>query len=80
MKMSHQIAAYIGEHVSPGLGYWPRAWDLVADASAEFDAACSRWAEEGHVGGYQAAEQAGTRLVEAWQAADAEFQGRGAYG
>lgn len=74
--MCREIAVYIGEQVSPGLGAWPEAWEMVREASDEFDAAGRRWIEQGHEGGYQDTEQAGIRLVEAWQRADEAFRQR----
>lgn len=76
--MCREIARYIGEQVSPGLGEWPEAWEIVADASREFDEVGRRWVESGHAGGYQELEQAGVQLVEAWRRADAAYQGRAA--
>lgn len=76
--MCREIAVYIGEQVSPGLGAWPEAWEIVDDASRAFDDAARRWVEHGHAGGYQELEQAGVALVEAWRRADAAYQGRAA--
>lgn len=77
-KMLREIVKYIGEQVSPGLGRWPEAWTMAEVASQEFESVADRWIEQGHAGGYQETEQAGIRLVEAWQKADAAYRARGA--
>jgi len=74
--MCREIAVYIGEQVSPGLGAWPEAWEIVREASDAFDEAARRWVEHGHAGGYQEVEQAGVALVEAWQRADQLYRER----
>ena len=76
--MCREIARYIGEQVSPGLGGWPEAWEIVDDASRAFDDAVRRWVEHGHAGGYQEAERAGVQLVEAWRRADQLYRERAA--
>lgn len=72
--MCREIAIYIGEQVSPGLGTWPEALEMVREASEEFDSVGARWVERGHAGGYQETEQAGVRLCEAWQRADEAYR------
>lgn len=76
--MCREIAGYIGEQVSPGLGTWPEAWEIVREASDTFDATGRRWVEHGHGGGYQELEQAGVALVEAWRRADQLYRERAA--
>lgn len=76
--MCSEIAVYIGELVSPGIGEWDPAWEAVGPASVEFDALGRRWVREGYAGGYQEVEQAGIRLCEAWQRAEEAYQARGA--
>lgn len=78
--LCREIAEYISENVTEGIGTWPRAWTIVEEASTAFNAACRRWIRHGHVGGFQGAEQAGIPLVEAWQQADEAYRSRGGDG
>src|SRR5690606_22256824 len=59
----------------PGIGRWPRAWELVAPADAEFMAALSAWeADPTSEAARQAVRDTFSGVVGAWRLAAIEYR------
>jgi len=76
-RICQDVVRQIGGGSPPGLGVWAESWELTQGAAEAFDAACRRWAQDGHVGGYQEVRSAAAALVAAWRDAADEYQRRG---
>jgi hypothetical protein len=75
------VARWVTERVrevaSPGLGRWPRAWEIVEKPSREFLDALAAWEETGAPEDKAAASQAGAAVVAAWREAAREWKAAG---
>lgn len=74
-RLTHDIASI----APPGIGHWPRAWEITAPADSDFMSALSAWESDPmNEAAKQRVRATYGAVLEAWQGAVAEYHGRGA--
>ena len=67
------------EEIAPaGIGHWDPAWEMVAEADAEFMAALFAWEANPTDDGQERVRTAFNAVLEAWREASRQFEGQGA--
>jgi hypothetical protein len=76
-RVARWVTDRVREVAPPGLGRWPRAWELVEAPSAEFLDALAAWEETGAPEDKAAASQAASDVVAAWREAARQWEAAG---
>lgn len=78
-EICRRLARDVESIVPKGIGRWPRAWEIVAEADADFMAALTAWeADPGNEAAKQRVREAYRAVVDAWRQAVAEYEREGA--
>lgn len=68
-RLTHDVAGIAPD----GIGSWPKAWAIVAEADADFIAALTRWEATGSEEVKPALRDAYFAVLAAWKRAAAEY-------
>jgi len=71
--LCQRLANDVGSLAPPGLGTWPRTWDLVAGADAAFMIALTAWEAEPSERLRLRVREAYDAVLDAWRQAAAEY-------
>ena len=72
-RICHHLSQAVTELVPEGIGRWPGAWDMVAEAGADFMLALATWEADPSHESAASVKAAHDDVLEAWRRASAEF-------
>lgn len=73
-QLCARLARDVAGISSKGLGGWPRTWEMVDPASADFWAALTNWEADPTPEALEVTRIAYRALLDAWRTADRQFE------
>lgn len=72
-ELCRRLTAEVGRLAAPGLGTWPEAWDIVAEADTDFLVALTAWEADPSEPARLRVRDAYVHLLRRWEEANRQF-------